>query len=307
MQQNFNPIEDAQTIKAALNKPRDMDAIINIVVHRSNAQRQEIMKAYYNNFQKQIQDEFRANLSGNFQESMVALFFTPLDYDCYQIYKAIKGLGTNEDTLIEILATRSNERINQIKQRFQQLYKKELEKEIHSDTSGFFRNILEALLLAERNYNTNPNEQECKNYAISLYSSQNQKKDILQNTFIEVFTKRSREELAVISKLYFEFYKKTLMEVVENLFSGDAKRVLKAIIYALLSPSEYFAYRINKAIKGLGTNDTILIRVLVSRDEIDIERIKRYYKQLYNKTLYDAVKSDVSGDYAKLLLALIGN
>ena len=59
--------------------------------------------------------------------------------------------------------------------------------------------------------------------------------------------------------------------------------------------------------KGLGTNDTILIRVLVSRDEIDIGRIKRYYKQLYNITLYEAVQKNISGDYQKLLLALIGN
>ena len=90
------------------------------------------------------------------------------------------------------------------------------------------------------------------------------------------------------------------------MFSGDVRKVLKAITYALLSPSEYFAYRINKAIKGFGTNDTILIRVLVSRDEIDIQRIKRYYKQLYGKSLYEAVKEDVSGDYGQLLLALIG-
>ena len=89
------------------------------------------------------------------------------------------------------------------------------------------------------------------------------------------------------------------------MFSGDVRKVLKAITYALLSPSEYFAYRINKAIKGFGT-DTILIRVLVSRDEINIQRIKRYYKQLYGKSLHEAIKEDVSGDYGNLLLALIG-
>ena len=59
--------------------------------------------------------------------------------------------------------------------------------------------------------------------------------------------------------------------------------MLKVITYALLSPSKYFAYRINKATKGFRTNNTILISVLVSRDEIDINRIKRYYKQLYKK------------------------
>lgn len=121
-----------------------------------------------------------------------------------------------------------------------------------------------------------------------------------------MFTQKSREELALIAKIYYQWYSKTLFEAIESLFSGDSKKVLKAIIYALLSPSEYFAYRIHKAVKGLGTNDTILIRVLVSRDEIDIERIKRYYKQLYGKDLYTTIKDDISGDYKALILELIG-
>ena len=45
---------------------------------------------------------------------------------------------------------------------------------------------------------------------------------------------------------------------------------------------------------------------MVSRDEVDIFRIKRYFKQLYQKDMYDAIKDDVSGDYKNLLLELIG-
>ena len=306
MEQPFNPTQDAQIIKHAQNKPKNPDAIINIVAYRSNNQRQQIAQAYYNQNNKQIQDDFRSNFSSNFQEALVALFYTPIDYDCYQVYKAMKGLGTNEDTLIEVFATRSNERLNQIKIRFEQLYKKELIKEVESETSGFFRRVLLALLQAERQVNPNPNEQQCDECAKRLFASQKEKKDILQEAYVDIFTKKSREELAFISKKYYQWYSKTLIEEVDRLFSGDSRRVLKAIIYALLSPSEYFAYRIHKAFKKLSTNDTIIIRVLVSRDEIDIKRIKRYYQQLYEISLYDEVKKQLSGDYQKLLLALIG-
>ena len=58
-------------------------------------------------------------------------------------------------------------------------------------------------------------------------------------------------------------------------------------------------------LKGFRTNNTILIRVLASRDEIDINRIKRYYKKLYKNELYESVSDDVSGDYRNLLLAFI--
>jgi len=284
-----------------------MAGLINIVAHRSNEQRQYISQEYFRQFKKSLFDDLKSELSGNFEDAVIALFYTPEDYDCYQLRKAMKGLGTNEDTLIEILATRSNERINRIKQRYNEMYNRNLVADVESDTSGFFREILKKLLEANRPNNPYPDEQECSRNAKELYDAGVQKKGKEQLTYLYILTQKSREELATISKIYYKWYSKTLFQEIESLFSGDARRVLKAIVYALLSPSEYFAYRIHKAIKGLGTNDTILIRVLVSRDEIDINRIKRYYKQLYQKELYEAVKEDVSGDYRNLLLALIGN
>ena len=307
MQEMFNPSNDAMVIRQCISKPKNMPGLINIVAHRSNEQRQYISQEYFRQFKKSLYDDLKSELSGNFEDAVIALFYTPEDYDCYQLRKAMKGLGTNEDTLIEILATRSNERINRIKQRYSEMYNRNLVADVESDTSGFFREILKKLLEANRPNNPYPDEQECSRNAKELYDASIQKKGKEQLTYLYILTQKSREELAMISKIYYKWYSKTLFQEIESLFSGDARRVLKAIVYALLSPSEYFAYRIHKAIKGLGTNDTILIRVLVSRDEIDINRIKRYYKQLYQKELYEAVKEDVSGDYRTLLLELIGN
>ena len=307
MQEMFNPSNDAMVIRQCISKPKNMAGLINIVAHRSNEQRQYISQEYFRQFKKSLYDDLKSELSGNFEDAVIALFYTPEDYDCYQLRKAMKGLGTNEDTLIEILATRSNERINRIKQRYSEMYNRNLVADVESDTSGFFREILRKLLEANRPNNPYPDEQECSRNAKELYDAGVQRKGKEQLTYLYILTQKSREELAMISKIYYKWYSKTLFQEIESLFSGDARRVLKAIVYALLSPSEYFAYRIHKAIKGLGTNDTILIRVLVSRDEIDINRIKRYYKQLYQKELYEAVKEDVSGDYRTLLLELIGN
>ena len=54
----------------------------------------------------------------------------------------------------------------------------------------------------------------------------------------------------------------------------------------------------------MGTNDNMLIRVLVTRDEIDMPQIKQYYKQLYGKDMLEDVKNDTSGDYKNLLIGL---
>jgi annexin A7/11 len=305
MQTNFNPIEDTINIRQFITKPKKLDQLIKIIAHRSNNQRQEILKEYLNKYQTDLLEDFKKELSGNFLETVISLFYTPVDFDCYQLNKAMKGLGTNEDTLIEILASRDNERIIEIKKRYIEIYKKTLNKDIQSETSGPLRKLFLKLLEAKRRNNF-PIEQECNENAQRLYDVTSNKKECIQDTFIYIFTDKSREELALIAKIYYKWYSKTLFELVESFFSGDFKRALKAIIYSLLSPSEYFAYRINKAMKGLGTKDTILIRVIVSRDEIDMYRIKRYYKQLYNIEMYEKIKDDTSGDYRNLLLELIG-
>jgi hypothetical protein len=63
---------------------------------------------------------------------------------------------------------------------------------------------------------------------------------------------------------------------------------------------------LHKAMKGLGTDDTTLIRIIVTRAEIDMQYIKAEYLKKYRKTLNDAVHSETSGNYRAFLLALLG-
>ena len=307
MEQIFEPLKEAQRIKQSICLPKDMNKLINVVAYHSNSQRQQILNSYKTHYNSNLIDDLKQELSGNFLKAIIALFYTPIDYDCYHLNKALKGLSTNTDTLIEILSTRSNKRISEIKIRFPQMFEgKDLIKVINVETSGFFKKILLKLLEGERSDNQNPNEDECKVSAKKLYEDINAKKDIMQETYINIFTQKSKDEFVLITQIYYKLYNITLLEAIEKSFSGDVRKVFKAIIYALLSPSEYFAYRINKALKSFTTNDSILIRVLVSRDEIDIERIKGYYLQLYHVDLYSEIKRAMNGDYKNLFLSLIG-
>lgn len=63
---------------------------------------------------------------------------------------------------------------------------------------------------------------------------------------------------------------------------------------------------LHKAMKGMGTDDSTLIRVIVSRAEIDMQYIKAEYHKKYKKTLNKAVHSETSGSYRDFLLSLLG-
>jgi annexin A7/11 len=187
------------------------------------------------------------------------------------------------------------------------MYKKELIKEVRSETSGAFKNLLTSLLMGNRSENRNPNEAQCEQDAKDLYEAGEKKFGTDSSVFNKIFALRSPQELGVIARNYHKITGHTILKAIDNEFSGDTRKLLNAIVYASLSPSEYFATKVNKAIKGWGTNDKMLIRVLVTRDEIDMPQIKQYYKQLYGKDMLDDIKSDTSGDYKKLLVELAGH
>ena len=64
---------------------------------------------------------------------------------------------------------------------------------------------------------------------------------------------------------------------------------------------------LHKSMKGIGTRDEMLIRVIVTRAEIDMQLIKTEFNRKYNKRLEDMISSETSGNYKKFLLALVGS
>ena len=69
-------------------------------------------------------------------------------------------------------------------------------------------------------------------------------------------------ELALIGRHYHKLSRRTILQAIDE-FNGSLQKLYKAIVYAIINPSEYFATRVKAAIKGIGRNDTALIRVIV--------------------------------------------
>jgi len=89
--------------------------------------------------------------------------------------------------------------------------------------------------------------------------------------------------------------------------SGDLANGFSAIINYCWDPIWFFADRLLKSMKGAGTDDATLIRIIVTRSEIDLKDVSKSFHKQNSKFLADYIKGDCSGDYCRLLLAVLGN
>ncbi len=297
--------KDAEDLRKAMKGfGTDEAALIKICANRTNSQRQAIKAAYKAAFGRDLIADLKSELHGKFEDAMIALFADPIEYDADQLREAMKGLGTNEDTLIEIIASRPPHILRAVKERYQQKYQRDIETDVKKETHGTLQHLLIALLQCNRSVNTNPNIDQCAQIAQEIYQAGEAKLGTDSSVFNKYFCSLSPMELACVAQQYHKLTGHTILQAIDKEFSGDSKKAFRTIVYATLSPSESFAPRVNDAIKGWGTKDHLLIRILITRDEIDMPQIKQYYKQLFGKDMVQAVKSDISGDYQKLMVEL---
>ena len=296
---------DAQLLRDCLKGKSDKEqGIINITLKYSKRDRQGLKEMYKTCFGRDLQEDFQKELGGNFRETIIGLYDSPTVFDAKCLYKAMKGIGTDEDTIIEIICTRPNFFLKGVKQEFKNLYKEDLEKWIEKETSGDLKKILISLLQCNRSENPKQSEEECQKIAEDLYKGGEGKLGTDETLFRKVFAISSPAELYSINNHYIQLTSNSLKVAVEKEFSGDFKKALQTILDGIICPSEYFASRVNKAVKGLGTNDKMLVRVLVSREEIDIPQMRIQYKALVGKEMVDDVVDDTSGMYQKVLKAI---
>jgi len=57
--------------------------------------------------------------------------------------------------------------------------------------------------------------------------------------------------------------------------------------------------------QGLGTRESVLIEIMTTRSNSQIQAIKEVYFSLYEKSVESDIKGDTSGDFEDLLIALL--
>uniref|UniRef100_A0A8C6KH59 Annexin n=1 Tax=Nothobranchius furzeri TaxID=105023 RepID=A0A8C6KH59_NOTFU len=286
---NFNAKHDAELLHRAMKGiGTDEDTVLMVLTARCNDQRQEIKAAYKKTYGKDLVSALKSELGGLFEDLIVSLMTPPVLYDATQLHKALKGAGTDDQVLIEILASRTGEEIKEITKVYKKEFGGKLEKDICGDTGGSYRKLLVILLQGSREEDVD--EDNIEKDAKDLYAAGEGKCGTDEEKFITILGNRSEEHLRRVFDAYKKISGSDIEESIKGETTGNLEDLMLAIVKCVKSVPGYFAESLYKSMRRAGTDDKTLTRIMVSRSEVDMLDIRANFKKMYGQSLYTTIQ-----------------
>jgi hypothetical protein len=296
--------EAGDLLYSALDAKNRDEAVLNVVENTNLDQRLQICNYFAEKYGKSLYSELKSKLSGYFKSIAIHLFLHPITFVAKNLKKGLKGFSADETVVLEALTSHTQEELRQIEEAFKAETGKDLSKEIEKNFSGSLKKNLLNLLNVPRGENHNPDKAKCEKLAQLLIDVGEPNWSGDENVFKEVFIQSSPEELVMIGRFYLKKCGNNMLDVIDQKVSGKNKTLLREVLFNNIIPQELYAEKVYLAIKGLGTNNTLLNRVLVARNEIDMDDIKQFYQTKYNVSMREDIMGDTSGIHQTLCLVL---
>jgi hypothetical protein len=274
--------EKAKIIKKALkSKIKNEKMLINILSSTNNSERQIIRTCYKRLYNKPIQNDIKEELSNNFKEICLSMFDTPYEYDARELYKSLNANPIKFKIILEIFSCRNKAHLNIVNQAYEQFFKKTLREDIQKKISTKFYKFLLAIMDVPRGEGKTISSNNDAYKIAKIIKEKNFQIFDDENLFKNIFLEKSREDLILISRAFFELYEINLYDYIKSLkdgkFEEKNKKLIKGILFAVINPSEWFSKKLKKAIIELNTDYDRLNRIIIYRSEIDLDIIKEYY------------------------------
>ncbi|KAK7273978.1 hypothetical protein RIF29_15047 [Crotalaria pallida] len=304
------PRDDARMLhKAFKGLGCDTSNIIKILAHRNSEQRDLLQQEYETTYSEPLSKRLSSELHGNLKKAVLLWLNDPPTRDATILRQALtaqSGRVIDFQAITEIICSRTPSQIRRFKEVYLSSYHSNIEHDIEKQTSGDHKKLLLAYVSIPRYEGPELDHGIVQQDAQQLYRSRERRIGNDENVFIKIFSERSSTHLAAVALAYKGLHGNTLEKAIKKETSGLFLSGLLAILRFATNPALYFAKILRKSMKGVGTDDSRLIRVIVTRTEIDMQYIKVAYFSQYGKPLTHAVRSDTSGHYKDFLLHLLG-
>ncbi|KAJ7999967.1 hypothetical protein DPEC_G00199930 [Dallia pectoralis] len=127
-----------------------------------------------------------------------------------------------------------------------------------------------------------------------------EKKDAV--TLVKILTNRDNAQRQLIARNFKCIKDKELISALKKNVSGELSDLLTALV---MTPLRFEAYRLRQAMEGIGTDEEGLLEILCTRSTEQLSNISATYKEEYKKDLEEDLMGETSGNFAKLVVALL--
>ncbi|CAO2653909.1 Nn.00g106420.m01.CDS01 [Neocucurbitaria sp. VM-36] len=306
---NIDVSRDVEALhKAMKGFGTDEKALIATLAKKDPLQVNSIRTQYDQRLMKSLVQDLIKETSGYFERGLVEIARGPLDSDCHNLMEAMKGMGTKEVILDDVLIGRSNADINAIKARYQQLFKKSLDGDLRGDLSAGTEQMYMMIVSARRNEDSHPViPQEIEQAVTELQNGLGG--FVGKNTaqVCQILTSKNDAQLRAISQSYEQRFHKSLDSVIKSSFSGHMEDALRLLVHRARNRAEAEAVRLEDAMAGLGTKDELLVQRVIRChwDRNFMNAVSAEFKKLYKKDLVKRIEGETRGDYERLLVACV--
>ncbi|KAJ6073244.1 hypothetical protein N7467_011329 [Penicillium canescens] len=297
----FRPQAD-QLRKAMKGFGTDEKALIAVLARLDPLQMAAVRDTYSKHLGRDLYKDVKSETGGYFGDGLLAVVEGPLMHDVESVHLAIDGAGTKEWLLNDILLGRSNADMNAIRTAYEMRYKRSLSKDVENDLSFKTSDLFATVIRAARHEESMPiNPQVIEADVRSLQG----KKNITETCAI--FARASNAEIRAISQTFQSRYNTSLEKHIEKEYSGHMEDALLVMLRSATDPAMRDAILLDECMRGMGTKDErLVIRVVrVHWDRNHKEMVKRAYQHRFGKNLVDRVRGETSGDYGRLMVALL--
>ncbi|KAI9792165.1 MAG: hypothetical protein M1816_002705 [Peltula sp. TS41687] len=304
---------DASQDAAALNGAMkgfgtDERTLIQVLSKKDPLQMALLVSTFQRKYGKSLSSWIESETSSYFRDGLIALVRGPLGQDVYNVHRAIKGLGTKEDLLNDVVLSRTNADLNAIKQEYQRTYRLSLEKEIREDLSMKTAELFQMVMAAQRAEESAPViPQDVDRDVMALHQATSGGMGTDQTTTCRILSSRSDGQLRAIAQAYERRHGTKLERVIEKEFSGHMEDALLMILRGATDRAMRDALLLEDTMRGAGTKDDMLLNRVIRYhwDRNHMAQVKGAYRHGYKRELASRIKGETRGDFEKLLLACI--
>ncbi|XP_067013419.1 annexin B9 isoform X2 [Anabrus simplex] len=222
--------------------------------------------------------------------------------DAEVLRKAMKGFGTDEKAIINVICKRTNAQRQEIAVQFKTLYGKDLIKDLKSEISGRFEDLIVALMTPLPQFYA----QEIHDALSGIGTD--------EDCLIEVFCTLNNHEIRTVRAAYESMYRSSL----ESDLAGDTSGHFKRLMRSLCTGNRDESYAVDTAAAQrdaqallragelrFGTDESVFNAVLCSRSYPQLRQIFAEYERLTGHSFAKAIKNEFSGDIEAGLLAIV--